>query len=148
MSLETLREFDAATASAILAATALSTGSDPELSKDEELVRQYKAEIPRLLAEIKGKLHLSSDDDSPEARARIDKFISTAIDDTLSVGGTADDALNRAGLAGRLSPAMYKVQQPDVFVRKFRDLGARKKLVEETVRYPTEFQHLLTNDAP
>lgn len=146
MSLSALRHFDPTTASGILAAAALATAPNPGPG-EPDLVAQYRDEVRVVLAEIRNVLKLGAEDQSARARAAIDQFISKALDDAVFAGSSVADALARAGNAGRLSPGMYNLIQPSVFVDGFRRLGVRKQHVEEAVKNPDDFQHLMTEYA-
>jgi hypothetical protein len=146
MPLEVLSRYDEKTASAILAAAALSTSAMPS-EKEDDLVLEHKDQVVELLAEIRRRLRLRVDDQSPTAKASIDNFISNSIDEVVLTAPTAQAALNRAGQAGRLSPGLYKVEQPSSFVELFYPLTMKKHIVQDVVNYPDDFQHLLNDIA-
>jgi len=146
MPLEVLSRYDEKTASAILAAAALSTSAMPS-EKEDDLILEHKDQVIELLAEIRRRLRLRTDDQSPTAKASIDDFISNSIDEVVLTAPTAQAALNRAGQAGRLSPGVYKVEQPSSFTEKFYPLTMKKRLVQDVVNHPDDFQHLLNDVA-
>jgi hypothetical protein len=147
MSLEVLRRFDRETSNTILAVTALSTTANPAIDDTGKLITKYQAEVDAVLAEIRQKLRLRENDQSSKAKASIDDFLVKALDDAVLVGGAADAALKRAAQAGRLTPAAYKVIQPDPFRNRFFPLAVRKDQVEEAIHRPDDFQHLMTDRA-
>src|SRR5262249_18432649 len=123
MPLESLSQFDSATANAILTAAALSTSPDPGIGLIEEF-SGYQHEVANVLNEVRKKLKLREGDQS--ARALIDQFLSDAFDATIFQGSAADAALSRAGAAGNLSPGAYAVVQPEAFAKQFYRLAVTK----------------------
>jgi hypothetical protein len=145
MPLEVLSKFDAGTAGAVLAAAALSIAS-PGVDQADEFLSVRKDDVDAVLSEIRHKLNLGRDDNSSKAKASIDQFLSSALDE--SVSDTAvQAALARAGQAGRLTPSAYKVVQPETFTHQFYRLGITKPQTEEAIRHPDDYQHLMTGDA-
>jgi hypothetical protein len=146
MPLETLKRFDSTTANTILAAAALATTPQPGLGGGTDFAR-YEEEAAAVISEIRQNLRLKADDNSVAARARIDSAISSAFDQSIFHGSTEQEALKRAGNAGRLSPGAYQVIQPDAFRKRFYGLAITKQQIKEAVNDPDDFQHLMTENA-
>jgi hypothetical protein len=145
--LDSLNKFDAQTANTILTAAAFSTAPIPGVGDDEEELARYKSEVANVLAEIRAILNLKEWDNSPKARASIDSFLSSAFDQSIFQGSSAEAALSRAGYAGRLSPGAYKVVQPQGFTGQFYSLAVTKHQVKEAVNQPDDYQHLMIENA-
>ena len=146
MPLDVLNRYDNSTASAILAAAALSTSSMP-FEAEDDLIVEHRDQVSELLTQIRRRLNLRSDDSSIDAKTSIDAFISKSIDEVVMTAPAAEAALSRAGQAGRLSPALYKVEQPAPFCERFYALTFKKHIVQEVINTPDEFQHLLNDGA-
>jgi hypothetical protein len=145
MPLDVLSRFDRETSNNILAATALSTTSNAGLDDTSDLIKKYQSQVDAVLSEIRQKLRLGKDDRSPKATAAIDNYLVKALDDSVLLEGEATIALRRAAQAGRLSPAAYKVIQPEPFRKRFYPLAVTKNKVEEAVKQPDDFQHLMAD---
>lgn len=146
MSVNLLDRYDNKTAGEILAAAALMTSPSPVEADD--LVVEYKTAVDELLVNIRKHLNLRADDRSVKATSSIDHFLSSAIDNAVLSSSSVDAALSRAGEAGRLSPALYKVEQPSSFVNRFYPLAVKKNSIQEAINSPDDFQHLLNDGAP
>ena len=147
MPLEVLRTLDSETSNTILAAAALATTANPEIDDTYGLIQKYQDQVDAVLKEIRQKLRLRENDRSPKATASIDDFLVKALDESVLAGSKAEAALRRVAQAGRLSPAAYKVIQPAPFRTRFYPLSVTKTQVEEAVRRPDDYQHLITERA-
>jgi hypothetical protein len=141
MTLQTLNGFDRITANNILAAAALATAADPGVD-DRVFIKRYEKEVQAVLNEIRARA-------SRTTEAEVDRILSDEIDRSVFADGDEKlaEALGRAGQAGRLSPAVYKVEQSPVFAELFSKFAPKRKVVEDAVRHPDDFQHLMTEGA-
>ena len=146
MQLESLIRYDRPTANNILAAAALATSASPGLEDDQKFIGSYKEEVEAVISEIRGKLNLRSDDLSAKAKLRINEYFSNAFDSAIFQDESRNDALNRAGDLGRLSPNAYDVELTANFKRVFLSLATNKKNVQSTILSPDEYQHLLNEN--
>ncbi|MDX2201316.1 MAG: hypothetical protein NW223_01070 [Hyphomicrobiaceae bacterium] len=145
-SLRTLKDFDTVTANGVLAAVALSTSADPGIEKST-LVEQYRHQANAVANEIRSALQLGSGALTRDDQARFDAFLAREIQKNVFANRDPLDALGKAGQAGRLPSSLYKVRVTQQFEQAFRRHGVKKKLVEEAVHLPDDYQHLLNDDA-
>lgn len=145
MNLATLDRFDVRSANGVLAAAALLTNPVP-FDDASSLTNEFATQAQELISEIRENLNIARSDNSPRARTLVDKTIAIELRNR-TVGALLDDALSRAGQSGKLPTSMYVVEQPESFSRRFQPLGVRKGNVEEAVRFPDDYQHLM-NDSP
>ncbi len=146
MNLNTLKNLDNTTANNVLAAAALSMAPDTGLGFDR-IVATYKAEADAVIRELREKLDLGEGHLVPEQQARIDRLLGQAISATVFAERNPNDALARAGQAGRLPTGLYEVTLTPGFLPMFGRYGIKKKLIEEAIHKPDDFEHLLTEDA-
>jgi hypothetical protein len=142
MSLLALEPYDQATAANILAAAAFLAGPDPK-GGDRSFVDRYSKQAEAVLAEVRDSLSSRR----RGARISISSFLSDEMDSLLLAPEQTATALERAGQAGRLVPSIYKVVQPNHFRQQFAPLGIKKSDVETAIKQPTDFQHLMTEEA-
>jgi len=145
MNLDLLKNYDAKTASGILAAAVLS-GSDLE-GIGPRTLQGFAKEAKNVIQEVRRQLNISSDDFSPGARASIDRVLADAIQNQVLPHNSLRTALARAGQAGRVPPEFYSVEQPKLFAAKFRTLSIRPNHVERAVKNPDDYQHPLSAEA-
>jgi hypothetical protein len=148
MKLDSLERFDSATANGVLAAAALASGPDPGVGERPLVLRTYSKEAAELLAEIRSRLGISGDADTPEVRASMSKVLAEALRQSMLSDAAASEALQRVGAAGRLAPAAYNVIQSPEFREVFYGLGVRPNYVEDAVKRPDDHQHLMTEGMP
>jgi hypothetical protein len=148
MNLSTLERFDAQTANAILAAAALASAPDPGVGEPLGLLRAYGEEADTVLTEIRNRLKISEDNNSPEARGSVERVLAEALQKSILSGRKITEALSRIGQAGRLAPELYDVVQSKEFRDLFYALGVTSTHVERAVRHPDDYQHLLSEDMP
>jgi hypothetical protein len=141
MNLATLQGLDQRTAEGVLAAAALATSPDPGMA---DPLRQYSLQAAELLAEIRHHLRIKPDDTSPRSKYAIDNFLAEALRQSILGPGTNTEALKRVGQSGRLAPALYRVVQPNGFADLFYGLGVKANHVDDAVRRPDDYQHLMT----
>jgi hypothetical protein len=141
MNLATLKELDAKTANGILAAAVLT--SNPNPGTDLGLVKTYSKQAADLLADIRQQLNINDEDSSSDAHLLIQRWLSNAIKDQV-LKGAFDAPLKRAGQTGRLPPSMYRVEEKPGFQKIFRPFGTTRANVEDAVRFPDDYQHLMT----
>lgn len=146
MILDTLKNFDTRTANGVLAAAALKCAPYGTLD-DAQVVITYGDEASALIQEIRQKLHLGGGTLRPDELAQVDETLGKLLSQSILSSDGSQEALARAGQAGRLPPGLYKVEQPPHFQRLFRQFKLKKRVVEEVVHQPDDFQHLLNNDA-
>jgi hypothetical protein len=146
MILETLRNLDSTAANGVLAALALSSAPDPGLN-ESVIVKKYKNEARAVDNEIRERLKLGEGQLKSADQVRFDEFLQRAIVAAVFASGSPEDALARAGQAGRLSPSLYKVEQPPIFIERFYPFGLKKRNIEEAIHQPDDFQHLMNDDA-
>lgn len=142
MSLAVLEKYDRRTATDILAAAALATGHNIE-GDEPKLVQKYNSEARELLTEICRQLRISETSIDPDALISISNYLSKQIYQNLFTDKDPKRALADAGQAGRLSPALYTVEQSRAFADLFNHLGVKRTYVESAVRHPDDYQHIL-----
>src|SRR5262249_42284317 len=108
----------------------------------------YEKEADEVLSEIRGRLKISPDNVSPQARASVEKVLADALQQSILSGQKTADILSRVGQAGQLSPVLYNVIQPKEFVDLFYQLGVSRNHVENAVKHPDDFQHIMTEGMP
>ncbi len=146
MSFHVLESRDQRAATGILAAAALATA--PNVAGDEpEIAKAYRTEAQELLKEIRKHLRIDRDDHSPPAILSIANLLTKQIEETILGHADTSQILARAGQAGRLPPVMYTVDQPKSFSNLFYNLGVRRNHVEDAVKHPDDYQHLMTEKA-
>jgi hypothetical protein len=148
MNLTTLEKCDRKTAEGILAAAAFATAPDAGVGEAPNLLRQYASQADDILAEVRNRLHIGAHDDSARSRAEIDKFLANALSQLILSPDKISDALARVGQSGRLSPALYQVDQPPAFKAVFYGLGVNSNHVDDAVRHPDDHQHLMPEGLP
>jgi hypothetical protein len=84
---------------------------------------------------------------SSRSKAAIDNFLTSALKDIIGPEKISD-ALTRLGQSGRLTPALYKVVQPKPFGDLFHGLGVSASHVDDAIRRPDDYQHLMTEGMP
>jgi hypothetical protein len=94
------------------------------------------------------RLNISPDNNSPEARASVDKILADTLRQSLLSGVNSSDVLSRVGQAGRLWPVLYNVIQPKEFQNVFYGLGVTSNHVENAVKHPDDHQHIMTEGMP
>jgi hypothetical protein len=144
MSLNFLSKYDDRTAEGILAAAALSTGYFATDLDQPAILKRFSHEAKDVIDEVRSKLRIDRADRSSAAAAAIDKFLAREISDRVLPAGAAQEALDRAGQAGRVPPALYAVLKTKPFLDVFVPLGIRPPHVDDAVKNPDDFQHLLT----
>jgi hypothetical protein len=141
MTLEMLRERDSSSTAKILAAAALATSPNAR-SDDDSSPLESNRDVDRLLNEVLHQLKLDPADKSPAAAAQVSRYLSQALKETFK--DRFDSALRRAGQSGRLPTSLYDVEVPPNASSVFYPLGVRFKNLEEAVRFPDDYQHLMT----
>jgi hypothetical protein len=145
MSLTTLEKLDHRTAEGVLAAAALATSPDPGIHREDDPLRKYADQAAKLLKEIRERLRIEPHDDSPRSKFEIDKFLASALRQSMTGSGDSAEALKRAGQQGRLAPALYTVVQSKGFTDIFYPLGVSATHVDDAIKRPDDYQHLMTN---
>jgi hypothetical protein len=148
MSLDLLNKYDERTAEGILAAAALSTGYFATDHDQPQILKRFSREAQDLLEEVRSKLKIERSDRSSSAISSIDKYLAKEISNRVLPGSVAQEALTRAGQAGRAPPTLYSVLQDKSFLNRFLALGVRQSHVEDAVKHPDEYQHLLNDLQP
>lgn len=138
MHLNSLSSVSRDEAERVLASAALAGGQLVKADSDLD-------EVAALLSEIRTKLRIGPDDQSPQARARIDEAISALIDEVLVDPERMEAALRRAGADGRLPASAYSIEFTDVFRQKFEPLGEKKHLVKRMIVEADDHEHLSIN---
>jgi hypothetical protein len=147
MNLDALRSFDTPTANGVLAAAVLVSAPDPGVGERPAVVQRYEKEANAVLSEIRARLQIA-DKDSPEARASVSKVLAEQLQQSILGDASTSDILSRLGSAGSLWPAAYNVIQSKEFTGAFSLLGIQRGHVEDAVKHPDDFQHLLTEGMP
>jgi hypothetical protein len=148
MNFEVLKALDRPTANGVLAAAALSSAPDPGVGERPVVLQKYGKEAAAVLSEIREQLNVSPENDSPETRARIAKVLTDALRQSILTSANQTEVLTRVGAAGQLSPVAYNVVQPNDFQATFFSLGLSRNYVEDAVKHPDDYQHLLTEGMP
>ena len=116
---------------------------------DPPLVLQtYENEAVAALDEIRSRLKISSDTDPELAHSLVAKTIGDTLRQSILGHADASAVLKRIGNAGRLPPAAYNVVQPPAFQAAFYRLGLSRNHIEDAVKRPDDFQHLMTEGMP
>jgi hypothetical protein len=144
MTLATLAKLDRRTAEGVLAAAALATSPDSGIARYENPLGQYSHQAADLLTEIRNHLRIKRDDNSPGSKYRIDAFLARALQESLVEPSANAAALHRVGQLGRLAPALYRVVQTNHFSTLFNGLGVSANHVEDAVKRPDDYQHLMS----
>ena len=142
MSVAALEKFDAVTAANVLAAAALRAAPDAGIG-DKAFEDRYAEEADAVLEEISNKLNIK-ERNSNAFRSALSATLARELKLLLVPGEVANDALSRAGQAGRLAPSIYKVIQSKAFREQFAPLGVSKDQVQAAVHRPDDYQHLMT----
>jgi hypothetical protein len=146
MNLDILKERDQKTVTGILAAAALASAANVA-GEEPAIVKTYKTEAAELLAEVRKHLHIAQEDYSSDATISISNYLSKQLQQNILGNVDTSKILARAGRAGRLPPIMYAVEQPKTFANIFYTLGVRPNHVEDAVKHPDDYQHLMTDKA-
>jgi hypothetical protein len=146
MNIDALRAVDRVTASGILAAAALASAPNPGIGERPLVLRRYEREAEQVLSEIRGRLKVSPNTDAYEAS--VSKIIADALQQAVLSQTNKADVLARVGAAGNLAPVAYNVIQTNHFGNTFYGLGTTRNHVEDAVKHPDDFQHLLTEGVP
>jgi hypothetical protein len=78
----------------------------------------------------------------------IDNVLSKALQGLILNPANTSSALNRVGQSGRLAPVLYQVIQSKLFSDLFYTLGISASHVEDAVKHPDDYQHLMTEGLP
>jgi hypothetical protein len=148
MNLHVLKELDPETVNGILAAAALANSPDPGVGDPPLVLRTYEREARAALDEIRNRLEISSDTDPERAHSLVAKTIADTLRQSILGHADTDAILKRIGNAGRLPPAAYNVVQPTEFQAMFYRLGLSRNHVEDAVKRPDDYQHLMTEGMP
>jgi hypothetical protein len=148
MHLDVLDRFDTATANGILAAAALASAPDPGVGNRPVVLRTYEKEAEATLQEIRRRLGVEDDPNSPKARASVSKVLADSLRQSILSDVNTEEVLSRIGKAGLLAPAAYNVIQAPEFQATFYTLGVSRNHVEDAVKHPDDHQHLLTEGMP
>lgn len=144
MSLAILENRDVQTANSILGAAALIMA--PHIAGDEpEIVKNYRSEAREAILEVRRSLKITADDISPAAISSISSFLAKSIQEKILRDVDTGELLARAGRAGRLAPSLYAVEQPKAFLQLFETLSIKRSHVEDAVKRPDDYQHLMTD---
>jgi hypothetical protein len=146
VSLALLEKYDRRSATGILAAAALGTGHNIE-GEEPRLVKAYGSEARELVSQIRKQLKIAETDSSEAAQQSISKFISRQIEKTLLEGADVNNLLASAGQAGRLNPSVYTVEQSRAFLDLFSKLSIKRANVEDAVKHPDDYQHIIDDKA-
>jgi hypothetical protein len=149
MSLVALQKLDRRTAEGVLAAAALGTAPISGVVGVPQLLSRYSKQADDVLSEIRARLRIPPNDDSAQAHAEIDKFLSDALQGLILNADNRSDALKRVGQSGRLPPALYRVIQSQEFKTLFvNTLGMSSNHIDDAVRRPDDHQHLMPEGLP
>jgi hypothetical protein len=128
MNVEQVRSLDKKTASGIFAAAALASAADPGLHQSS-LKKEFGDFVNPLLNDIRTKLKLAAEDNSPRARRSINEFLGQELKAVVLRTVDTSEVLSAAGQAGRLSPSLYIPEMPESFLRLFTSLGVKAQHV-------------------
>lgn len=96
----------------------------------------------QLIHEIRVRLRLKRDDNSPQAMSRIYDYLAKEIGRVALAGVDIKDVKNRLGQRGDLATSLYKIE----FTQAFKDLhekrGVERRDVERTLQNPDSVEHL------
>lgn len=139
--LNTLKTLDTRTAQGILANLTLEMMPDPGVPS--KVGRHVDAETrDRLLHELRIRLRLKRDDNSPKARALLYKALAEEISGLALAGSKIKEVKARVGQQGLLSPRLYRI---DFSFPNFRiaaeKCGVTRAQAEDAIRHPDSFEH-------
>jgi hypothetical protein len=95
----------------------------------------------QVVNEIKDRLKIPLESDSPEAKAKVLAYISKLLSSLLR-GDDPSAVKGRLGQRGDLAPRDYKIIYPADFFNFQQGLAIRRNHVEEALSNPTAVQHL------
>lgn len=139
--LASLAELPTREATRLLAAAALKA-SPAEAIREASLSTAEDPFVGRVLDEVRDRLGLTSEDNTPAAAKAIANFLGTAIVDATLGDRRPDDVLARAGQAGRLPASSYRILWDKGALLRFREFGVHKTTIEKALSQPDEVQHL------
>ena len=114
--------------------------------KEEELLSVPVELQQNVISEVKRRLKLPPEDDSPVAQTKILNYISAALSSLILPESDLPQVKERLGQRGDLSPRHYKIVYPGDFFNFQKGLAIRPSHVSEALTNPTNVQHLSSND--
>lgn len=141
--LNTLSNLDPRTAQGILANLALGMMPDSGIGSSASITPIDPDLREQLVRELRIKLRLKRDDDSPKALAKLYAALADEMKGIALQGEDLNKIKARLGQQGILSPSQYKIK----FAQPFRDTaeqcGVSQYQAESVIRNPDSYEHLI-----
>jgi hypothetical protein len=144
--LSILNNIDPKLAQGILASLALGMIPDPGIEQPS-FVPSVDFDREQLLRDLRARLHLKRDDNSPRAMSKLYGALAEEMKRLSLQGKDLDTVKVRLGQQGSLSPAEYQV----IFSPEFRETaeacGISESTAESVVRRPDSYEHFVPEHA-
>lgn len=141
--LDTLRNLDDHDALILLSSTAHSLLPDPGVgSRITDVLNAPATSREQLLHELRQKLNLREDDQSPRAQAEIFNKLSSEISRYALKNADVRQIKARLGARGDLNPSSYEIDIPSVLRDIAAARGIRPNHIEDALHAPDAVQHL------
>jgi hypothetical protein len=140
--LHPLKTLDSRTAQGILANLTLEMMPDPGVPAVPGGPRVEPELRDKLIHELRIRLRLKRDDNSPKARALIYSALADEIARLALSGVNVKDVKARVGQQGLLSPSLYRLEFEGFHFRRAAEkCGVTQAQVEDAVKRPDAFEH-------
>lgn len=138
--LQELKDYNPAMAQTILS-TASSLVLPFEYLKEKHTPEEINQKARNVLHEIRRKLRLHENDNTPKAIAKIQQVLINELTDSVLSGVDRKEIKARLGHRGNLPPQEYEIKYGESFpiLEKF---GVRKSGILDAIKHPDSFQHL------
>jgi len=140
--LDTLSNIDPRTAQGILANLALGMMPDPGIGPPATTAPIDSDLSKQLFRELRIKLHLKRDDNSPKALAKLYATLAAEMKRIALQGEDLNKVKARLGQQGILSPAQYQIKFDKAF-RLAEQCGVTQYQAESAIRNPDSYEHLI-----
>jgi hypothetical protein len=123
----------------ILANLTLGMLPNPGISEEPSLSRELR---DRLIHEIRIRLGLKRDDNSPKAVSKIHDYLAKEIGRVALANVDIKEIKSRLGQRGDLASPLYKIEFTPQFVDAYERQGVDRTNVELTLRAPDRVEHI------
>src|SRR5260370_5715724 len=138
-SLPSLTGKDHAKVEGILANLTLGMLPNPGISEAPSLPREL---LDRLIQEIRIRLRLKRDDNSPKAMSKIYDYLAKEIGRVALANVDVKEIKSRLGQRGDLASPLYKIEFTPQFIDGYERHGVDRTNVELTLRAPDRVEHV------